>query len=516
MQAGSKAGLNLTGFRLISRFLLLLSLLSLALTQAVNAQQTPISPSVVLVLKLVSATHVKPTTGIVVSANGLVLVPADFISADGEIVVLDGGTDILSNGRPAKIIKRSNAGGLAVLSVEGLNRPGLILSESAIDTTGKYHLEAFPPAEYIAKGAQPLWVPIKISQAGPDMRASISPATPLPYVSGAIIDACGYLVGLSLASGVQSLDSGKKPVVIIGDELVPALASMQINLARASCAPPVQQTEVPASTQKNNSELLTTADLQEPAVERSDTEALPDQPAAGEIQEPVAAESTMVTSPEVAGVQGKPASGNTTDRPSIWREVPFWLLLLGIIILAALIWKGLYFFHLITGKPGETASSHSVLKNPSASDEPDTAQLQAGTDPSSPGPRSAPMEVTETPDLNALPAGCNGIVLIEGQLDADTGFKRLCAVNTGQIDLVIGRGAADISIEHPAISRAHARLQCDAQFMTLSDLGSSNGTFIRGIPCLPGEIMFIEREDEIFLGAVRFRISVLHKDAGIS
>ncbi len=43
----------------------------------------PISPSVVLVLKLVSSTHVKPTTGIVVSDEGLVLVPADFASGGG-------------------------------------------------------------------------------------------------------------------------------------------------------------------------------------------------------------------------------------------------------------------------------------------------------------------------------------------------------------------------------------------------------------------------------------------------
>jgi pSer/pThr/pTyr-binding forkhead associated (FHA) protein len=107
-------------------------------------------------------------------------------------------------------------------------------------------------------------------------------------------------------------------------------------------------------------------------------------------------------------------------------------------------------------------------------------------------------------------------VIIEGYLDADTRFKRLCAVNTEQINLVIGRGQAGINIDHPAISRAHARLQRDTQSMTLSDLGSSNGTFIRGIPCLPGEIMFIEAEDEIFLGDVRFRISVLSKEVETS
>jgi len=81
MQARSKGRLKLTVMRFISRCLAP-SLMGLLLTQAVNAQQAPpMSPSVVLVLKLVSATHVKPATGIVVSDNGLVLVPADFVSA---------------------------------------------------------------------------------------------------------------------------------------------------------------------------------------------------------------------------------------------------------------------------------------------------------------------------------------------------------------------------------------------------------------------------------------------------
>ena len=54
------------------------------------------------VLRLVSATHVEPTTGIVLSDSGLVLVPENFAGPDDEIIVLDGGTDIIRNGRPAR------------------------------------------------------------------------------------------------------------------------------------------------------------------------------------------------------------------------------------------------------------------------------------------------------------------------------------------------------------------------------------------------------------------------------
>ena len=45
---------------------------------------------------------------------------------------------------------------------------------------------------------------------------------------------------------------------------------------------------------------------------------------------------------------------------------------------------------------------------------------------------------------NSLPEACNGLLVIEGLLDAGTPFKRFCAVNTQQINIVIGRGEADI------------------------------------------------------------------------
>ena len=50
--------------------------------------------------------------------------------------------------------------------------------------------------------------------------------------------------------------------------------------------------------------------------------------------------------------------------------------------------------------------------------------------------------------------------------------------------------------------------------LTISDLGSSNGTSINGIPCLEGEIMFIEPADIIILGNARFSYNIIPvKDA---
>ena len=123
-------------------------------------------------------------------------------------------------------------------------------------------------------------------------------------------------------------------------------------------------------------------------------------------------------------------------------------------------------------------------------------------------PRSAPLEADSTPDMSALPPGCDAVVMIDGLFAADQPFTRYCAVDRNNIDIVFGTGAADISIEHPAVSRRHARLVCSPNSMTFSDLGSSDGTFINGTPCLPGEIMFIEAGDELFLGQLKLSIII--------
>jgi hypothetical protein len=513
MQTGFRRGSNRQAVWFINRYLLL-SVSALLLAHTASAQEiTPLSPSVVLVLKLVSTTHVKPTTGIVVSDHGLVLVPADFVLNEGEIVVLDGGTDIVRNGRSAKVVQRSIAGGLALLSVEGLNRPGFILSESALNGESELHLAAFPPAEYIAKGAEPLWVPVNFLQAESSGPSSLAPETPLPYVTGPIIDACGYLAGLSLSTGAQSLEPGKIPVIIFSDEIKRILDSMQINLAVANCAKPVQQ---PLNTQDKNSAALKTSAAKEPALQASESEAVTGAPVITETQQPVGKQSPAATDLATRVVSAKPTTVKTPDPASIWHSLPFWLALIGIIILLVLIWKGYWLFRLGKIKIEPTTAARAASSSQPASDEPDTTQLQAGSDTASGKPRSAPLDEADIPDMNNLPQACNGLLVIEGLLDAVTPFRRFCAVNTQQINIVIGRGEADISIEHPTISRVHARLESAAGLMTLSDLRSSNGTYIRAIPCLPGEVMFVVAADEIFMGDVRFRIRVITKEAELS
>ncbi|MGA9572415.1 MAG: hypothetical protein WBS20_00565, partial [Lysobacterales bacterium] len=258
----------------LSRLVLLL--IALAQTQAATAQQTvQISPSVVLVLKLVSKTLVKPTTGIVVSDDGIVMVPAEFAAEDGEMIVLDGGADILSNGRPAQIVDDTGTGDMAFLSVKGLKRPGIKLSANALETGGTLHLEAFPPAEYIAKGAQPLKLPVKVLRDGQTGQLSISAETPLPYVTGAILDSCGYLAGASLARGPQSLDGDKIASVLFGEDLLRDLDVLQISVPKAICEQPVAGTgSSAAKTASDKDTPLEAEKSHEPVVEAKQERAL--------------------------------------------------------------------------------------------------------------------------------------------------------------------------------------------------------------------------------------------------
>jgi DNA-binding winged helix-turn-helix (wHTH) protein len=68
-------------------------------------------------------------------------------------------------------------------------------------------------------------------------------------------------------------------------------------------------------------------------------------------------------------------------------------------------------------------------------------------------------------------------------------------------ETVIGRGAeADIAIKSSAVSRRHARLLNSGGEMLIEDLGSKNGTFVRGERV--AEAMPLHDGDEIRLGRV--------------
>ncbi|MCP4048719.1 MAG: trypsin-like peptidase domain-containing protein, partial [Gammaproteobacteria bacterium] len=379
MLPGSFNGLNPLLRRLCSR-LLAVALLALALPMAANAQQLqPMSPSVVLVLKLVSATHVEPTTGIVVADNGLVLVPADFVLSGGEIIVLDGGTDIIKHGRPATIAKQPGSGNLALLSVSGLGRTGITFSENALNGGSELQLMAFPPAEYIAKGTPPVQVPAKVIQDGPDARFSVSPSTPLPYVSGPILDACGYLAGVSLTTGPQSLQPGKPALTLFADDLKQTLEAMQIILPSASCTYQSLKTVPSANTEQEGEIVQETSETDQSTSEGDEANLI-----GPEVYKP------FIPKKRLNPFQGAtpPPMPVDTAKPSVWRRIPLWLLLLGFISLVAISWKGFTFWRLHKGDVSPASDTNMTASEQAASKEPDTAPLQTAPDSMTGKPRS--------------------------------------------------------------------------------------------------------------------------------
>lgn len=472
-------------------------------TQPVMAEE-PVqgSDSIVLVLKLVSATHVKPTTGLVVSDTGLIVISAGFAIESDEIVVLDGGTDISRYGRPARVVKHSSSGELALLAVEGLNRPAVELSQT--DTNDELpvarvlHLTAFPPARGIAAGEQPLWVPVTVTEHDSSGKTSASPATPLPNVTGAIIDQCGLLFGLNLARGEQSLDASKNPTTVFFADLVRVLDSVNVSLSTASCNTPAQDQvpDVPESQEAASATGSKATEEPAPVSEERPAELTPDEKA----------ESIPDLDTSAKDYEEPVYSVATGDE-----SAPFlspWQQLLALIVVAAMVTVAMKFFSRSTRPSRQSDSLTDAVRPLVDSDEPGTAVLQSAEDSPLLDSAASCAEADELPNLDKLPAGYDGYVLLEGLADK-VHFRRFCMVNSEQFDIVIGRIGADLKLESPAISRSHARLEGRDGFLTFADLNSSNGSFIRGIPCLPGEIMFIDPADEIQLGNLHLQIKTV-------
>lgn len=427
------------------------------------------------VLRLVSATHVEPTTGVVLSDTGLVLVPEDFASMGDEIIVLDGGTDILRNGRPARIERKFAFEGLQVLAVEGLGRRGLRLAATPLVQGDEVRLTAFPPAEMIAEGKPPLNISATVDVFSENNRPSLSEESGLPNVTGALVDSCGNLVGVSIADDVQSMEASPATRYQWRDTLLKIYGEMGIPLREFDCT--AQQLAEP-----------------EPEVEEPVEEPAPEpQPEAAPEPEPVEEfVEELVEEPTEPAVEEAPAA----DEPILQEPAPdslppfedkgsglavwFWLL-------AALLAAGLgYVIHRFRESGSDTPS-----------------------DPESPGTAgAAPPEVEAVDEPEELPVLLDSELRITGSLRDGTAFEDSCAVSENAINVVIGRGDTDLIISSPAVSRRHVSLNGTFTELTVSDLGSSNGTSINGVPCLEGEIMFMEPGDVLVLGDARCTLEI--------
>ena len=114
-------------------------------------------------------------------------------------------------------------------------------------------------------------------------------------------------------------------------------------------------------------------------------------------------------------------------------------------------------------------------------------------------------------DVYALP--------IEGQTvffdgTSESGTYKLYALdrkNKKHIELThlpvtIGKlnGYVDFVIDHPSISRMHAKLEMQGDRLMLSDLNSTNGVYLNGMRLSPNEVREIEEGDEIRFGSLNY------------
>jgi len=298
--------------------------------------QQSLPASVVLVLKLVSRDFVKPTTGIVISADGLVLVPAAFVSQGDEIVVLDGGTDILRYGRPARTIHRSAADGLAILKVEGLARRAVAVAEHNSSEHEPLHFAAFPPAEKIASGASPLWLPVGLSAADVSGQFTLTADGALPEVTGALFDGCGHLAGLRAVTTKKTSTGERLPALLLADKISQVLKHMQVDFVQAGCGVNGERDrrqtgqqvakEPPAATQAKAPIIL-----QPPA------------PGADKPSADTGTRADQASAPANADLatHGKaPVLTPTTAKPvPIESSRPLWILWFALVLLGALLWR---------------------------------------------------------------------------------------------------------------------------------------------------------------------------------
>jgi hypothetical protein len=432
---------------------------------------------VVPVLRLVSATHVEPTTGVVLSADGLVLVPHDFARIGDEIVVLDGGTDIIRNGRPARFERAFPELGLKVLAVDGLHRRAAPVTALPLADGGTVTLAAFPPAEDIAERAPPVILSATVTVLAENATPAISPGSNLPNVTGPLLDACGNLAGLSIADGVQGMAPSPATHYRWQPALLAVLAELGLTPTGAPCAAGpslAEQSPAAAATEPELPETAAAVKAELPSPEPPPAEP---PPAVAPPEELPFDELPPVESGPYVAENAVVAEPVAPSRPSWWWPA-------GALLLFTSGW-------------GLRRLRKRGGRRPAAP--PDTASAETEAAPTGAGYPAAAERAEPAQEYR---------LVLRGQYADGRDLLAAVGVSDKAINVEIGRGATDFVIDSPAVSRRHARLNGTAQALTITDLGSSNGTSINGVPCLEHEIMYLEQGDTVLLGDVRFNVTL--------
>jgi hypothetical protein len=473
----------------------------MAVAQSDRTSQ-PMPSWTVLVLRLVSSTHVEPTTGVVISDSGLVLVPLQFAKPGDEIVVLDGGKDIIRHGRPAKTVQRLHEVGFAVIQARGLSRSAPTVRLEPLTADSSVRLAAFPPAEMISQGELPLSVPGKIVFSESDGSPGFSGESQMPNVTGALLDDCGYLVGYSIADGVQSLATDQHPVYVWTTDLTQSLKAIDIGLPENDCSGAQSdqasdsEPEAPPQPLPDEQPADSEPDAENTAADETEPEQTPEEESAAE-NEQIEEEIPTVDQAELNAGQGDENTADETDAISETGEepesgFPSWniaiILLIAIAIVTVIVGLGIRHVRARQGSGTETPPGDGE------GDEPQTGRIGIDDEP-------ATFEGETTPPVDAM-------LSITGKLSDGRAFNSSHPVSSRAINLAIGRGDVDIIIDDHTISRTHATLNGTEEYLTVSDLGSTNGTFVNSVPCLKDETFYVQPGDTLTFGQVRLSVTV--------
>ncbi|MEM7366438.1 MAG: FHA domain-containing protein [Pseudomonadota bacterium] len=101
-------------------------------------------------------------------------------------------------------------------------------------------------------------------------------------------------------------------------------------------------------------------------------------------------------------------------------------------------------------------------------------------------------------------------VLMEGRDDEGTRFRVRASLDRLQqpSGMVLGRNPRDseLVVEHPDVSRRHARIRIVGRELTIEDLGSTNGTSVNGRPIDKKRQVTLVEGDRVVLGSVRLNV----------
>ncbi len=405
---------------------------------------------VVLMVRAIDENRVIPTTGVVIGKNGagdaLVIVPAEFAEAEGSIFALDSGTNFPEDGYPARRVTTPEDSTLALFAVAGLTRPAIRVTFNPPEMDHEVRLAAWPPAEMMATGAMPFWVPVDVAAKTTGSPQTLVAGESVPNLTGPLIDLCEHWAGMVIANGEPGLEGGP-PQVLLNDALLALTESMGVNLRLEACT---QVAPVGGIVSKN------------------------------------------VATPSRAGTSAANPTGIRATLENANLELG------AVVFLISAVVSGIAFWFII--KRRAAMQRRRKIQR--------TLQTETVTF-SATGMPTRPTRVEHPPTFvepKSRPTGGAGWLRIEGTHADGRPLRAVTPIHDGKFQAVIGRAGVQLSADGPGINRKHAVIVGEGGQFTLSDLGSRNGTYLNGVRCQQDEVFYLREGDKILLGAAEVTV----------